>query len=233
MSTVTETKGESVGFLGSEGVCMLPHHASEIERLTKQHDLLATTTDGLLLASVVTAGSNSLKLRGLREQLPKRQLELASGITLHSHNITKPFPASWDNTFDVIHQCLLVRSLENADWSNAINNYMAILMPGEYLHLVEIEFISETNLHPSPRPQLQKQIALQQWATAEFGMNIDIAYKLPDLLKDAGFEDVEVVQFDHGYGALASDPSQKSVSAELWVECFRALDTKIPSKFLP
>jgi hypothetical protein len=64
-------------------------------------------------------------------------------------------------------------------------------------------------------------------------MDIDIAYKLPILLKDAGFEDVEVVQFDHGYGALAKDPSRKSVSAELWVECFRTVDTKIPRKLLP
>jgi hypothetical protein len=113
-------------------------------------------------------------LRSLREQLPKRQLELvgvdigsalfpsleaqeASGITLHSQNITKPFPAAWDNTFDVIHQRLLVWGLKTADWSNAINNYMAILKPGGYLHLVEIEFISKTNPHPNSRLQLQNE----------------------------------------------------------------------------
>lgn len=258
MSTAIKTKTEPVAFLGSEGVYMLPHHAKEIERLTKQHHLLATTTEGLLLAPSVTAGNVPLKvldagcadgtwLRSLREQFPGRDLDLvgvdigstlfppaetqkASGISLHSYNITTPFPPSWTNTFDIVHQRLLVWGLRTADWPTVIKNYIDTLKPGGYLHLVEIEFISKTDPHPDSRPQLQKQAALQKWSTATFGMDIDIAYRLPDLMKDAGLEGVETLQFDHGYGALARDPDQKEVSAQLWVECFRTVDTKIPCK---
>jgi SAM-dependent methyltransferase len=285
MTTITEKMPEPVGFLGSEGVYMLPHHASEIERLTKQHHFMATTTDGLLLAAATTAGNCPLKvldagcadgkyslrapeilianssvpslirgglgtwLRSLYEKFPKRKLEFVGvdigsalfpsteaqdtdGITLHAHNVTAPFPSSWNNTFDVVHQRLLVWGLKTPDWPRAIANYKAVLKPGGYLHLVEIEFISKTAPHPSSRPQLQKQSKLQQWSTKEFGMDIDIAYKLPDLLKESGFEDVKLVQFDHGYGALARDPAQKDISAELWVECFRTVDTKMPRKLL-
>ena len=68
-------------------------------------------------------------------------------------------------------------------------------------------------------------------ATAGFGMDIHVAYKLEGYLRDAGLEDVTTVQFDHGYGALAKAEDQKNASAELWVECFRTLDEKIPGTF--
>jgi len=64
-------------------------------------------------------------------------------------------------------------------------------------------------------------------------MDIDIAYKLEDLLKDAGFTNVSKVQFDHGYGAKARSAAQRNGSAELWVECFRSLDQKLAGKMLP
>lgn len=62
MTTTTETKASQPAFLGSEGVYMLPHHVSEIERLRKQHHFMATTTDGLLLDPRVTAGDGPLRV---------------------------------------------------------------------------------------------------------------------------------------------------------------------------
>lgn len=62
MITTTETKASQATFLGSEGVYMLPHHVSEIERLRKQHHFMATTTDGLLLDPRVTAGDGPLRV---------------------------------------------------------------------------------------------------------------------------------------------------------------------------
>lgn len=41
---------------------MLPHHAKEIERLTKQHHFMMSTTAGQLLASHVTAGNGPLRV---------------------------------------------------------------------------------------------------------------------------------------------------------------------------
>jgi hypothetical protein len=99
------------------------------------------------------------------------------------------------------------------------------------LHLVEAEFVSKTPV-PDNLPQLQKQAALQVWATESFGMDIDIAYKMEALLSEAGLKDVQKMTFDYGFGALAVDPAQKNVSAEAFVECFRTVDTKIPGRFL-
>jgi SAM-dependent methyltransferase len=152
-----------------------------------------------------------------------------SNIDLRQHNITTPFPTSWEwnDSFDVIHQRLLVWGLKLPQWSQVLRNLYTILKPGGYIQLVEIEFIDPAN--PATLPQLQKQELMQKWSTASFGMDIDIAYKLEGLLKEANFTNVTKVQFDHGYGANARSAAQRDVSAELWVECFRSLDTKIPA----
>jgi hypothetical protein len=178
-------------------------------------------------------------------QLPTFDLELfgvdigsslfppKSPADLRAHDIRTPFPESWDwkGRFDVIHQRLLIWGIKVAEWPIVIKNLSTIIRPGGYIQLVEAEWIDPENpASPKTRPNLSKQAALQVWSTESFGMDINIAYKLEDLLKDAGFEDVTKVQFDHGYGALARDPEQRNVSAELWVDCFRPLGEKIPGR---
>jgi SAM-dependent methyltransferase len=189
-------------------------------------------------------------LRDLPRQLPSHDLELygvdiGSGlfpapdanathkVELRSHDVRTPFPSSWDwsSTFDVINQRLLIWGIQSAEWPRVISNLVSSLKPGGYIQLVEAEWIDPENLADEvTRPQLRKQAALQEWSTASFGMDIHIAYKLEGLLRDAGLEDIRKVQFDHGYGALARSQDQRNVSAELWVECFRTLDEKIPGE---
>lgn len=154
-------------------------------------------------------------------------------VDLRSHDIRTPFPPSWNwsSTFDVINQRLLIWGIKSVEWPQVISNLVASLKPGGYIQLVEAEWINPENpADEKSRPQLRKQALLQEWSTASFGMDIHIAYKLQGFLEDAGLEDVQKVQFDHGYGALARVEDQRNVSAELWVECFRTLDEKIPGK---
>jgi len=189
-------------------------------------------------------------LRDLPRQLPSHHLELYGvdigsdlfpapdestihKVELRSHDVRTPFPHSWDwsSKFDVINQRLLIWGIQSAEWPRVISNLVASLKPGGYIQLVEAEWIDPDNLaDEKTRPQLRKQAALQEWSTASFGMDIHIAYKLEGLLRDAGLEDVRKVQFNHGYGALARSKDQRNVSAELWVECFRTLDEKIPGE---
>jgi hypothetical protein len=183
-------------------------------------------------------------LRDVPRQFPNRSLELygvdigsslfpkvSTGMTqpdLATHSIIEPYPSSWGwgSTFDIVHQRLLIWGISRASWPTVIQNHVSILKPGGYIQLVEAEWIDPQ--HPATLPQLKKQAALQVWSTKEFGFDINVAYQLEDFLKDAGLEDVHKIQFDHGYGKKAKDPNQASVSAELWVECFRSLDSKIP-----
>lgn len=165
---------------------------------------------------------------------PRSSVGAPAAVDLRSHDIRTPFPSSWNwtSTFDVIHQRLLIWGIKSAEWPLVISNLVEALKPGGYIQLVEAEWIDPENLaDETTRPQLRKQAKLQEWSTASFGMDIHVAYKLEGWLKDVGLEDVGKVQFDHGYGALAKVEDQRNVSAELWVECFRTLDEKIPGKF--
>ncbi|PNY24591.1 Uncharacterized protein TCAP_05473 [Tolypocladium capitatum] len=248
-------------FSGTEGSYMLPHHAREVERLQRQHYFMNSTTGGQLLMVPVIHQRKSLRvldsgaadgtwLRDLPHQLPSHHLErfgvdIGSGlfppnvgdaVDLRSHDIRTPFPPSWNwtSTFDVVHQRLLIWGIKSAEWPLVISNLVSALAPGGYIQLVEAEWIDPENLaHEVTRPQLRKQAKLQEWSTASFGMDIHVAYKLEEWLKEAGLEDVGKLQFDHGYGALAKVEDQRNVSAELWVQCFRTLDEKIPEGGIP
>lgn len=107
-----------------------------------------------------------------------------------------------------------------------LRNQLDSLKPGGWIQLVEVEWINQKN--PHRLPELYKHSLMQEWSTKSFGMDINIAYKLEGLLEDAGFVNVQKVQFSHGYGALAHSPTQKDASAELYVECFRSMDAKMP-----
>jgi hypothetical protein len=244
---------KSNAFQGTEGVYMLPHHLKEIDRLTRQHVFMRSSTGDVQIAPKVTANATELRvldcgaadgtwLRDLADIYPSIKFSLhgvdigstlfpaESSIDLRAHNLTLPFPSAWgwDSSFDLVHQRLLVWGLKLAQWPQVLTNLKNIIKPGGYIQLVEIEFIDPANPAPDSRPQLQKQALMQKWSTAQFGFDIDIAYKIEDLLVETGFTEVEKVQWDHGYGALARSEQQKDASAELWVECFRSLDAKIP-----
>ncbi|KAL9596516.1 MAG: hypothetical protein Q9219_005737 [cf. Caloplaca sp. 3 TL-2023] len=155
------------------------------------------------------------------------------GLDLRQHDIRQPFPSAWgwSNFFDVVHQRLLIWGLDESAWPVVLQNQHDILKPGGWIQIVEVEWIDPQR--PHSLPELHKHSLMQQWSTSTFGMDIDIAYKIEGLLEKAGFVNVAKTQFDHGFGALAHKPEQKDGSAELYVECFRSIDTKMPPDGIP
>jgi SAM-dependent methyltransferase len=151
-----------------------------------------------------------------------------SELELRQHDIKACFPPAWGwhDHFDVIHQRLLIWGLPESVWPLVLRNQHDALKPGGWIQLVEAEWIDPMN--PHRLPELYKHSLMQQWSTSTFGMDIHIAYKLEGMLKDAGFVNVQKTQFTHGYGALAHSPAQANPSAELYVECFRSVDAKMP-----
>lgn len=107
-----------------------------------------------------------------------------------------------------------------------LRNQLDALKPAGWIQLVEVEWIDLKN--PHRLPELYKHSLMQEWSTKSFGMDINIAYKLENMLKNVGFINIQKVQFSHGYGALAHSQTQKDASAELYVECFRSIDAKMP-----
>ena len=81
------------------------------------------------------------------------------------------------------------------------------------------------------RPEQKKLNLVQTWSTESFGMDIHVWNKLETLLRAEGCEDIVVESFDLGYGAEAKRPEDRNVSAELWVESFRHLASKITGEW--
>ncbi|KAL8981826.1 MAG: hypothetical protein Q9205_003505 [Flavoplaca limonia] len=250
-------ESRSNAFSGTEGVYMLPHHQQEIDRLQRQHRFMKGTTDGALLVTPLPTNQTTLRvldsgcadgtwLLDLKTQHPTHQWELHGvdigsslfpqnrpELDLRKHDIREPFPPAWQwsDHFDVIHQRLLIWGLATSAWPLVLRNQFDALKPGGWIQLVEVEWIDAEK--PHSLPELHKHALMQKWSTSTFGMDIGIAYKVGDLLTEAGFINVQKTPFAHGYGALARRPDQKDGSAELYVECFRSIDSKMPPDGIP
>ena len=115
-----------------------------------------------------------------------------------------------------------------------IRNHASLLKPGGWIQLVECEWIDHG--HPvdvAKCPLIAKMLRLLEWTISNLGGDTFVAYRLENLLKDAGFQHVQKTQFDVGYGALAKEEQWRRPSAEIWVDVFTALAPKIPEGGIP
>lgn len=110
-----------------------------------------------------------------------------------------------------------------------VHNLVELVKPGGYVQLVEAQWIIPDV--SDQRPEQKKLNLVQTWSTESFGMDIHVWNKLETLLRAEGCEDIVVESFDLGYGAEAKRPEDRNVSAELWVESFRHLASKITGEW--
>lgn len=160
----------------------------------------------------------------------------SASLDLREFDIRSAVPPdpSWTGSFDLVHQRLLIWGLQTPDWPTVLRNHAALLKPGGWIQLVEGQWVDRDQpFDPAKYPSLAKMSAMQKWSTANFGMDVYVVYRLEDLLKEAGFQHVEKTQFDLGYGALARDDDWKQTSADMWIDTFRGLGTKLPEGGIP
>ncbi|KAJ5660841.1 uncharacterized protein N7484_000213 [Penicillium longicatenatum] len=244
-------------FVGTEGIYLLPHHQREIERLQKQHNFFLSSTNGILLTvplqnqsdwRILDSGAaDGTWLRSLAQNYPSKNWSLhgvdigsalfplssANGpvLDLQELDIRQPAPESlhWENSFDLIHQRLLIWGLQGPEWLKVLRNQRTWLKPGGWIQLVEAQWVDkDVAFDPVQSPNLAKMTIMQKWSTAAFGMNIYIAYDLENLLQEAGLENIRQTSFSLGYGAKAREEQWKVPSAEMWVDTFRSLGHKMP-----
>lgn len=61
------------------------------------------------------------------------------GITMQVQDINKPWPESWNNTFDFVHQTLVLFQA-GAKQRDAINSLAKLVKPGGYIELMEPQY---------------------------------------------------------------------------------------------
>ena len=96
-------------------------------------------------------------------------------------------PKSWSDEFDLVYQRLLLFALKVPEWPKAISEDFRVLKSGGYLHLVEVDL---RNMAVGPNSS-----RLRESLTKMFTMNnmdFNQADRLPSLVREAGYDDVQV-----------------------------------------
>ncbi|KAF2150681.1 putative methyltransferase [Myriangium duriaei CBS 260.36] len=149
-------------------------------------------------------------------------------LDLRQHNLRDPFPKSWgwSNSFDLVHQRLLVWGIGAEEWGTVLDRLIDLLKPGGYIQLVEAEWAFST--YTDEQAQQRKLGLVQCWSTESSGMDVHIWQKLPGLLSERGLVDMKEENFNLGYGATAVRLEDRTWTAELLPQSFRHLARKIP-----
>ncbi|KAI8801231.1 S-adenosyl-L-methionine-dependent methyltransferase [Cladochytrium replicatum] len=116
----------------------------------------------------------------------------SGGITLSLGNVLEKLPFE-DNTFDYVHQQLLVLGVPAEKWPHVVSEVCRVLKPGGVVDLVEVQSVSSNQETPNTA-----ETAI--WGTlaklfSARGINIGITEKLFDFVQDEPrFERVVSVQ---------------------------------------
>lgn len=112
------------------------------------------------------------------ESPARMRLEIGSVLDL---------PQGWSDGFDLVYQRLLLAGLKVPEWPKAISENFRVLKSGGYIHLVEVDI---RNMAVGPNSSW-----LLETLTKLFTMNnmdLNQAERLPSLVREAGFDDVQV-----------------------------------------
>jgi len=153
-----------------------------------------------------------------------------SRLDLREHNLKYKFPESWNwsNSFDLVHQRLLVWGIRSEEWEAVLDHLVDVVKPGGYIQLVEAEWVLPS--YSEEQPQQRKLGLVQSWSTESAGMDVHIWKRLPSLLKARGLTTIREESFNLGYGATATREQDRVWTAELLPQSFRHLARRIPSK---
>lgn len=115
-----------------------------------------------------------------------------------SINSITDLPHEWDSKFDVVNQRLLMASLTNSQWTDALANIFRVTRPGGWIQLCECEKTSGGN-HTSRYASIIRELYKRQ------SLVINICEILPRLLEDAGFQKVQVLKASYPLGKWAGE----------------------------
>lgn len=110
-----------------------------------------------------------------------------SNFQFYEQDITKPWPESWKETFDLIHQRTVLVNARKIAIGDVISKMVGLLKPGGWIQLMEGDFapVQENG------PAMQEFLGLGKWFFDEAGPGSDMGPRLASELSNIGLQDVQ------------------------------------------
>ena len=198
---------------------------SETRRLTDQHDVLVAANDNRLVSAPIDFGALPLRvldsgcadgrwLFDLRATTNVRHEYFGTDVdeglypnkppaNMHfqDQSIHDAFPTEWQSSFDLVHQRLVMAAAPPMTMQSVIEKLSALIKPGGWLQLVEID----TDAVQGNGPALQTFLGSAQAMSAASGLGPNLAKDVASALRSAGLEHVEEKSVTVLHGAANQD----------------------------
>lgn len=138
--------------------------------------------------------------------------EIPKDVSLHEMSILD-LPSSWENSFDLAHQRLLIAAFTREQWQIAIARLFRILKPGGCIQITEVGHLGIESVST----ELPATRLCDDYCSAIFAkrglLGFDCSSQVPILMEEAGFVDVYVedrrVPLGEQWGSLGIKGSER------------------------
>ena len=110
--------------------------------------------------------------------------QLPAGMTLLAQDVTKPWPADWPKSFDLVHQRLGLAGSSPTPIPDVVTNLIGLVKPGGWIELVELDIDEPQDAGPA----LREFIRLLREVFTLTGMGGNFASKMRGWLEAVGLE---------------------------------------------
>ncbi|KAH8648765.1 hypothetical protein BGZ60DRAFT_474253 [Tricladium varicosporioides] len=220
LETVTIHNREYQQYSIENLVYFVPVDDDEIERLLTMHNVLTRAFDNRLIfpplprpRRILDCGHGSASWAiAVAAEYPRCEEPLGSGISnsYADNNNGLTFPS---HNFDLVHSQMVANGIHVNRWTNYTRDMFRVTRPGGWCQMVELYYNVQ-----SDNGSLTEGHALRQWSSRyleshEGLKDLRVPLRLPALMREAGFVDVEHQMIPLHTCAWSSDQRLSAIGA--------------------
>ncbi|KAI9767720.1 MAG: hypothetical protein M1839_004355 [Geoglossum umbratile] len=215
----------------------LPHDSAEVTRLRHQHEWFKSVVGQLVLApldktrpnmKILDSGTaDGYWLLDLSSSLPSSSTYVGTDIAPHlfpsdygdafafkCQSIAEPWPLEWSDSFDLVHQRLVLPTVSPEVAREAVRNLVNMVKPGGYIQLVEPDVSAIGKGIADETPAQHKYAEINNQVFSMTGGNINPGPHLREWLEASNLEEIEDYHLDLGTGVRSKDATLAKSSIE-------------------
>ncbi|KAI9857133.1 MAG: hypothetical protein M1813_008624 [Trichoglossum hirsutum] len=215
----------------------LPHDSAEVTRLRSQHEWFKSNIGQLVLApldktrpnmKILDSGTaDGYWLLDLSASLPSSSTYIGTDVapqlfpsdygdafTFECQSITEPWPLEWSDSFDLVHQRLVLPVVSPEVAREAVHNLVNMVKPGGFIQLVEPDISAIGKGIVNETPAQHKYAEMNNQVFSITGGNIKPGPHLREWLEACNLEGIEDCQLDLGTGVRSKDTVMAESSIE-------------------